>query len=232
MSHIASQDETARGFEYQATAPGAAALVRLVPNKTGGQKKDSEEQFLEIRVDSLSGSIGYDIFLELRNWADSVEAPLWQQWLLFELRPLYQIGLAFALVLLVIMLFKTSPTPAEYKDTIKQQARALLRTGIDQHNQSEALRLLLALESDYIPPDTQPTRARKPIAWCLGAVYVLGFLSFTPHLCIAIWEGKKRLRWWNLWIKFNTITIPGIVLAHWIFPHLFSAFDATLGAIR
>jgi hypothetical protein len=40
------------------------------------------------------------------------------------------------------------PTASEYKDDIKQQARTLLRDGITQQDQSKALELILALESD------------------------------------------------------------------------------------
>ncbi len=171
MSHIASQNEVASGFEYRAIVPNMTALVRLLPSKKGEQKKDQEEQFLEIRVDSPSSATSYEIFLELRNWADTVEAPLWRQWFLFEPRPLYRIGLVFPLIILLAMLFNSSPTAPEYKDALKQQARDLLRNGINQQNQTKALELVLALESDYIPPGTNPRRARKPIIECLIAVY-------------------------------------------------------------
>jgi hypothetical protein len=228
MSHIGSQNEVAKGFEYVAKMQNTTASVRLTPRKKREKKDEEEEQFFEIKVSPQSGSTTYDIFLELRNWADTVEAPLWRQWLLFEFRPLFRIGLAFPLIILLAMLLNTSPTATEYKDALKQQARTLLRDGINQQNQSKALELVLALESDYIPPGTKPQQARKPIAWYLVAVYVLGFLSFTPTLCIAIWAGKRRLRWWNAWTKLNTVTILGLVLAHLVYPQLFSTLEAAL----
>ncbi len=172
--------------------------------------------------------MSYEIFGELKNWADSVEAPLWRQWLLLGLRPLFRPGLALAVVILLSMLLNTSPGPTEYKDALKQQARTLLHDGINQQNQTKALELMLALESDYIPPGTKPQQARKPIAGYLIAVYVLGFLSFTPTLCIGIWAGKKRLRWWNWWLNFNTVTIPTLLLARYFVPQLFSTLEATL----
>jgi len=229
MSHIASQNEVAKGFEYFVKMQNTATSVRLLPRKRGDQKKqDEEERFLEINVSPQSDVSSHEIFGELRNWADTVEAPLWQQWLLFYSRPLYRFGLAFVLIILLAMLLNTAPTAAEYKDALKQQGRTLLRDGINQQNQTKALELVLALESDYIPPGTKPQQARKPIAWYLIAAYTLGFLSFTPTLCIAIWAGKRHLRWWNAWTKINTITIPGLVLAHWVYPQLFSALEAAL----
>lgn len=99
----------------------------------------------------------------------------------------------------------------------------------NQQNQQRALELLLALESDYIPPGTKPKQARRPIAWYLVFVYVFGFLSFTPTLCMGIWAGKRPLRWWNLWMRFNTVIVPGLVLARWVYPQLFSTLEAALG---
>jgi hypothetical protein len=229
MSHIASQSEITTGFEYVVKMQHITTSVRLLPRKKDHQKKqDEEQQFLEINVSPQSDATSHEIFGELRNWADNVAAPLWQQWLLFYPRPIYRFGLIFVLVILLAMLFNTAPTPAEYKDALRQQARTLLRDGITQQNQSKALELMLALESDYIPPDTKPPQAQKPIAWYLIATYALGFLSFTPTLCIAIWAGTRRLRWWNAWTKFNTVTIPGLVLAHWVYPQLFSTLEAAL----
>jgi hypothetical protein len=87
---------------------------------------------------------------------------------------------------------------------------------------------MLALESDYIPPGTKPQQARKPIAWYLVAVYIFGFFSLTPTLCIAIWAGKRRLRWWNWWLNFNTVTIPSLLLARYFVPQIFSTLEAAL----
>jgi len=71
----------------------------------------------------------------------------------FLFSSLYRFGLAFVLIILLAMLLNTAPTAAEYKDALKQQGRTLLRDGINQQNQTKALELVLALESDYIPRD-------------------------------------------------------------------------------
>jgi hypothetical protein len=227
MTHIASQNEVARGFAYTATDGNTTALVRRIPQ--WDKKNDGEAvPFFEIKVSPASSSISYEIFGELRNWADSVEAPLWRQWLLFNFRFMFRVGLLFPVVAVLLTLFNTSPGPTEFKDALKQQARTLLHDGINQQNQTKALELVLALESDYIPEGTKPPRAQMPIAGYLVAIYVLGFLSFTPTLCMAIWAGKRRLRWWNLWLNFNTVTIPTLVLARWVYPQVFSALEAAL----
>ncbi len=227
MNHIASQNEVARGFEYTATIGSSTASVRLISHKKGKKSDDEEEPFFEIKVSPRSNS-SYEIFGELKNWAESVETPLWRHWLLLKLRPLFGFGLIFAVLILLSMVLNPSPGPAEYKEALKQQARTLLRDGINQQNQTKALELMLALESDYIPPGTKPQQARKPIAWYLVAVYILGFFSFTPTLCIAIWAGKRRLRWWNWWLNFNTVTIPALLLARYFVPQVFSMLEAAL----
>lgn len=229
VSHIGSQNEVANGFEYVAKSQNIEASVLLTRKKSEKKEKGDDEQRFEIKVSPQSGAGSYEIFLELKDWADTVAAPLWRQWLLFEPRPLYRIALAFCVVILLAALFNTEPSTAEYKEALKKEARTLLSNGINPQNEAKALELLLALESDYIPPRTKPQRGREPIARYLIAAYILGFLSFTPTVCIGIWAGKKRLRWWNLWLRLNTVTIPALFLAHWVYPRLFSAIDAVLG---
>ncbi len=228
MTHIASQNEVAKGFEYFAQVGITSALVRLIPPKKNKKSDGEEEPFFEIKVRPPSRSTSYEIFGELKSWADSVEAPLWRQWMLLELRPLFRVAFAFPVMILLLTFLNTSPGPTEYKEALKQQARTLLHDGINQQNQTKALELVLALESDYIPPGTKPQQARKPIAGYLIAVYVLGFLSFTPTHCMAIWAGKSRLRWWNWWLNFNTVTIPTLLLARYFVPQLFSILEASL----
>jgi hypothetical protein len=228
ISHIGSQNEVAKGFEYVAKMQNITASVLLTRKKSENKNKEDDEQRFEIKVCPQSGTGSYEIFLELKNWADTVAAPLWQQWLLFEPRPLYRVILLFPIIFLLSTLFSTAPSSAEYKEALKQEARTLLRDGINSQNQTRALELVLALESDYVPPGTKPQQIRKPIAWYLIAVYIFAFLSFTPTICVGIWKGKRRLRWWNLWMRFNTVTIPGLVLAHWVYPQLFSTLEAAL----
>jgi hypothetical protein len=226
MSLIDAQNEIATGFEFVAKAQDTTASVSLTLKHKG--EKEQEEYSFEIKVSPPSEATSYRVFLDLKDWTETVEAPVWQQWLLFEPRVLYRIGLGFILLIVLATTLNTTPTKAEYKEALKQDARSLLHDGVNQQNQTRALELLLALESDYIPPGTKPQRARAPIGWYLVAVYVLGFLSFTPTLCIGIWAGRRRLRWWKLWMKLNTVTIPSLILARWVYPQLLSAFEAVL----
>jgi len=228
MNHIASQNEVARGFEYTATVGSTTASVKLIPPRKDKKNDGQEEPFFEIKVSPPGSSASYEIFGELNNWADSLEVPLWRRWLVLELRPWFRIGLGCSIVFLLLTLLNTSPGPTEYKESLKQQARALLHDGINEQNKTKALELVLALESDYIPAGTQPKKARKPIAWYLIIVYIFGFLSFTPTLCIAIWAGKGRLRWWNWWLKINMVTIPGLLFGKYFLPQLFSTLEAAL----
>ncbi len=80
MTHIASQNEVAKGFEYFAQVGITSALVRLIPPKKNKKSDGEEEPFFEIKVRPPSRSTSYEIFGELKSWADSVEAPLWRQW--------------------------------------------------------------------------------------------------------------------------------------------------------
>ena len=227
VAHIGSQNEVAKGFEYTSAFKNVTASVRLVRKQTD-KKDEPNAHFFEIKVSPQSEAASYGIFLKLKDWADGVAAPLWQQWLLFEPRPLYRFGLAFTLLIFGLVIFNPGPSTSDYKDAVKQEARTLLRNGINQQNQTKAIELLLALQSDTLPPGIKPIQSRKPIGWFVVAGYVLGFLSFTPTLCMGIWAGKRRLRWWNLWMRFNTVVVPGLVLARWVYPPLFSVLEAAL----
>jgi hypothetical protein len=129
MNHIASQNEVARGFEYTATIGTSTASARLLFPKKSKKGDDEEEPFFEIKVSPRSNS-SYEIFGELKNWAEGVETPVWRYWLLLQLRPLFGFGLFFAVLILLSMVLNPSPGPTEYKDALKQQARTLLRDGI------------------------------------------------------------------------------------------------------
>jgi len=215
MSHIASQNEVAKGFEYVALSVKTRVSVHLLRG-----------QLFEIKVSPQSGPVSYDIFMELKSWAGTVEAPLWRRLLFFEFRFPYRVFLLLLLVFVFLALFKVPFTTADSKGVLKEQGRDLLRSGINQQNQTKALELVLALESDYVLPGTKELQV--PIVWCIIAVYILGFLSFPLTFCMAMWAGRRRLRLWNRWMKFNTVTIPSLVLAHWVYPQLLSRLGVVL----
>jgi hypothetical protein len=224
MSNINFQDDVAKGFEYVATTRTATVTVRL-PKKP--EKEGNEEKwFLAIDVTPERPETGHEIFMDLRNWADSVKSPLLYQWMLFAPRFLYQFTLGILLLVVLANALNPAPTAADYKATLKQEARDLLRNGINQQNQTKALELVLALESDYIPPGTKAQKRRWPSGWYLIAIYVFGFLSFTPSICVGVWAGKGRLRLWKRWLQFNTYTIPVLLFAHYIQPQFFSILDS------
>lgn len=177
MSNIDFQDDVAKGFEYVAATRTATVSIRLPkkPKKEGYEEK----WFLTIDVAPEPPETGHEIFMELKNWADSVKSSFLYQWMLFAPRFLYQF--TFGILLLVVLANALNPTPsaAEYKATLKQEARDLLRNGINQQNQTKALELVLALESDYIPPGTKAKKQRWPSGWYLIAILMGAFCTDT-----------------------------------------------------
>lgn len=224
MSNIDFQDDVAKGFEYVAATRTATVSIRLPkkPKKEGYEEK----WFLTIDVAPEPPETGNEIFVELKNWADSIKSPFLYQWVLFAPRQGYQAIFGLLVLIASLTAYNPAPTAADYKATLKQEARDLLRNGINQQNQAKALELVLALESDYIPPGTKAKKQRWPSGWYLIAIYVFGFLSFTPSICIGIWAGRQRLRWWKWWLKFNTYTIPILLFAHYVQPQIFTILDS------
>lgn len=128
-----------------------------------------------------------------------------------------------------LILFSTTPTPSDYKETYKQQARELLKNGIDERNQAKATEVLLALQSDYIPPGAKAQHSQRSFVIFFVAVLVPAILSATPSMCLGIWRGKQRLRLWDLWFRINFYTIPTLIFGTCFWPQLVSAVG---GAIR
>jgi hypothetical protein len=227
MSHVGSQEEIATGFEYELGTKINTVSIRLVPPSKREKDEGEHSHALDIRVSPQGSSASQNIMGLLKAWVADVQPPWWQRWLLAP-RQLSRLFLFLVLIFGSLSLFSTAPSPSDYKESYKQQARELLRNGIDQRNQAKALELILSLESGFIPPGAKVKHSQKSFVTFFVAVFVLAVLSATPSMCLGIWRGKQRLRLWRLWFRLNFYTIPSLILTTIFWPQLVSVIESAL----
>ena len=164
-----------------------------------------ESPKLEFSVEPSDHQSAPDLFGALQNWAadlaPSTSLRVWARY-----KP------AFIILLLLWLLvggllpsFSSHAIPsrdnyAEYQD----EARNILREGVNENNQRKAIEIILAIASRN-PLEERgfnwtPGRTYWP-RYVLGAV-ILFLLSCSPSVVIGIWKGKLKLKRWRLWMKW------------------------------
>jgi hypothetical protein len=227
MSHVGSQDELATGFRYDVTTKNNSASVRLLPPTKREQDEGKHSAPLTIKAGPPGSSASQNNIGLLKTWEADVQPPRWRRWLLAP-RSWMRLFLFLVVVIGSLTLLSTTPAPNDYKETYKQQARELLKNGIDERNQAKATELLLALQSDYVPPGAKAEHSQRSFVIFFVAVLVLAILSATPSVCLGIWRGKQRLRLWDLWFRINFYTIPMLIFTTYFWPQLVSVVGSAL----
>jgi hypothetical protein len=110
------------------------------------------------------------------------------------------------------------------KDVYQPEAKQLLQQGVNANNEQKAIELTLAIisgagsKSSWFRPGIQGWGF-----WIAGLALLVG-LSVRPEAVIGIWEGKRRLKFWRLWIRTVWVSIPVLILRSVIWPRLLKIF--------
>ncbi len=229
----AAANEIALGLKYELRVQGTTASLTLettTVSATTVYGQPIEEMQLNLTVDPRTSALSQEIFVLMKDWATDLQRSLWQK-VTFRLRlPAAIIGAIWALIFAVGLF---SPSPPNFKEQYKQEARKLLATGINPANQQKAIELLLAIQADYSPPSSssslKPERSAKSIVENLIVLFWLSALAFFPEFCLGIWKGKQRLRWWRAWLPFVFVTVPTLIVTRYLVPGAFGALERVLG---
>jgi hypothetical protein len=211
IKHPVGTDETAVSMTYSLKVGKVEAEIAL-PGRYGFQPA------LQINVSPQDDSSAQELFGALRNWALEYGPPPWQQkWLKFQ--PGF--GTAAFFWLFIFLIFWMGASTELYKGDFRHQAHTLLDKGLKPTDQVEALRLILALSSDYDPARKLFYRPGPQFyGWLILGFVVLTSMSFCPDTVIGIWAGKRTLERWKRWIIILWITIPGYLLTAILLPKL------------
>jgi hypothetical protein len=185
-----------------------------------------ESQKLEFSVEPSEHNSAPELFGALQSWAaDLAPSPSLRVWARY--RPLFV--MLFILWLLVgglipPILSHVTRTPrddyAEYRD----EARTILREGVNEDNQRKAIEIILAIDSNTEPEqrgyNLTPGRTYWP-RYVLGAA-ILFMLSCCPSVVIGIWKGKQNLERWRLWIKWVAGGVPSTLFLTILWPKILS----------
>ncbi len=148
-----------------------------------------------------------EMFVALRTWAMRVKWPWWQNASLITAVWMVWMASLFATAFLI-----STPEKLARREASKQ-AVTLLQDGLSADEVTEAVGLILAIETRQVPvpPESEP---RTFVAWVLfGGFVACALFSVRPKLELGIAAGVSRLKAWRWWLNFIAVTLPGFAMA-------------------
>lgn len=217
--HANSFREAARHAEINsAPAKGFALSIDYRPLKVNIRTSDRKSEMI-ISANPSDNSVVTELYGDLRNWAQSVAPKPWQRvWVSTD--HMLDSFLWMAWVVVALIVFFPSKQD-ESKLYFQNQARELLKSGVNASNERKALEILLAIESGYeAPPSSAPTISRRSIALVIGAFFSCLIFSFPPRSVLGIGRGEKLLGRWNSWLKVISVSVPGYLASIYLWPKI------------
>jgi hypothetical protein len=211
LNHATATNEVPLGFRSSLSVSPVEVVVKVGEQKGSGHT-------LDIDVKPNTNSDAQEVYGALRNWVSDFEPPTWLR--------MWRTGgwIAAILLLALSVAFLVAPTQQDGGAAARQEARKMLSGGgITPANQTRAIELLLAIESNY---DSHP--APSPSPRLLGTAILAGLaalcLSFCPKVVIGIWGGKRRLERWRLWVRSVAISVPALLVSTLAMPWILKWF--------
>ncbi len=209
----------------------------------------SIEDGVGIGVSPEADEKSHTMFLKLKSWAESVR-PNVRVRLWCSQAAQYVVGLFMVFFVIgVVGILTDQVTTQPGKEATKEEARKLIAEGITPSNQSEALRVILSLESESYPqqpaanapdqktPTTTPgpevgprTTVKKVIQGLfLALLGVSVIVCLPPKTRLGLGAGQARVERTRKWINTVTVTLPSWVVASFILPWLTKIIQAIVG---
>lgn len=166
-----------------------------------------------------------EIYVVLRNWSEKYSPTIWQKlWNKFH-------GITWGvwLLMLVIMALFVSINSTSSLTSTYQRARELLDKGITEENSTEAIELLLIMQTNYDPINQVKTSnvsltPIKVVFWFGLIINIL--LSPKVKVVLGIGKGRQKINLWKFWYKFVSITIPGFVFVWFVAPYIVNIINS------
>ena len=167
---------------------------------------------LHYLVKSNDENFRRDVAYSLESWIKSIRPPLWQRiWKIIQ-----GIQVLFIFIPLIFMIV-TFPNPAkQYRNSLTSEINEIIQGGVDSTTINRAVELLLVIAADYSPSKYNTSISSwlaKLIKLCSCLVAFTLVFSFPPRSHIGIGRGESRVRFWKLYTRILSVTIPvGILL--------------------
>jgi hypothetical protein len=174
---------------------------------------------LSVTVAPEKSELSLELFGLLQNWVTEIQPSKWlRKWYAWK-------DLIWFLLFLWIMLsvyFTAAVLVDGSQQELRQQGRELVARGIDSSNQARAIGLILAIESQYEPPQPGPRSHLGVRFWSCFVVgcLVLLVLGFPPKGAIGLWGGRSALKRQRNWVKLVSVSIPSLIVTRVALPWL------------
>lgn len=184
-------------------------------NKFSFNAKQRYDGELEYEVKSTKSEVEDEINYKLENWVDKYK-PLTIQsiWLKFA----FPLAMFSGIICFLFLINTFSIYQPSSKEIYKDRIDTIIKNGVNQNNQTEAIDLLLKINSGYVPADIQEEIKINETAK-KGAIIALAFCLigiFKPKTIIGVGKDKSKLKLYKRYMKFILFVIPGIFLYPYI----------------
>lgn len=180
------------------------------------QRYDGE---LEYDIQSTKSEIEDELNYKLENWVDKYKPNIIQsKWLQLSF-PL-AIFSGFIFFLFAINIYSTYKPSSQ--EIYKNQIDNLIASGINKENTTEAIDILLKINSGYIPEDVKEevkiSETAKRVSIIALSFCLMGI--FKPKTIIGVGKDKNKLKFYKRYLKFILFIIPGI----FVYPYIIELF--------
>ena len=175
---------------------------------------------LSISVKPTEEASSRDFFLVLSDWMDKCRSvKRLRMWAKFkEQNGVFFLGSILFCLALVGLVKALDRAPGVWPE--KEQAVELVKKGVPVGKEGDAIRLALALSTDYGKPEPRvvfrfPTKIAIIFAAGLGCTLLL---HFAPVTIVGIGKGKAKLARSMQWSRLVIFAIPSLIGGSVIFP--------------
>ena len=165
---------------------------------------------IEYKISVKDEKIKDDILFILDGWINkSKPSKIIQIWGNFDLI----LATLFTIISILIYVSTLKTKQELYSKILERNALELIKNGIDETTQNEAIRIILEYSTKYVPPDFQ-TEVLTKTNWSIIIILVIiGIvLGFRPKTNLAIGKGKNIVKFWELWMKILFVSIPTSII--------------------
>ncbi len=184
-------------------------------NKFSFDLKQRFEGELEYEIISSKSEIEDKINYQLENWLDKYK-PFYIQTLWLKTADLITL-LSFIVCLISALNISTTYKPNSiqyYQNRIEK----IIKSGVNNENQYEALDLLLKISTDYTPPDLKVENrideTSKSIAIVSFVFLIIGIIK--PKTIIGLGKHKKLFNFYKQYMRIVLVIIPSAIIYPYI----------------